>query len=128
MCLFSLAHALAHDRPTSSLICWIVLAVLVLYVCRDFSSSNQALTSHSASRFTAVYLAFLNKRHAARRRRAGKTATVVDTSLETAVESARLQIQNEENGRKEGADASALNGRAFDDLTDVQNEDFIYVL
>ncbi|CAL1710357.1 unnamed protein product [Somion occarium] len=107
--LFTTEEAPYYRRGLiADLICWIVLAVLVL--------------------FTAVYLAFLNKRHAARRRRAGKTATVVDTSLETAVESARLQIQNEENGRKEGADASALNGRAFDDLTDVQNEDFIYVL
>ena len=58
----------------------------------------------------------------------GKAAVVIDTSLETAENSARFQLQNEENERKEGSDPTALNGRAFDDLTDSQNEDFIYVL
>ena len=75
-----------------------------------------------------MYLAWLNTRHAARRRRLGKAAVIIDTSLETAENSARLQLQNEENERKEGSDPTALNGRAFDDLTDSQNEDFIYVL
>ncbi|KAI0069712.1 MFS general substrate transporter [Panus rudis PR-1116 ss-1] len=97
-----------HRGLTADLICWIVLAVLVL--------------------FTAAYLAFLNKRHAAKRKRAGKAAVIVDTSLETAEKSARLQIQNEENEKREGADPSKLNSQAFDDLTDLTNEDFIYVL
>ncbi|KAK7680293.1 hypothetical protein QCA50_016533 [Cerrena zonata] len=92
----------------ANLICWIALSVLVL--------------------FTAVYLTLLNKRHAARRHRLGKAAVIVDTSLETAKDSARIQLQNEESEIREGADPSALNGQAFDDLTDSQNEDFIYVL
>lgn len=58
----------------------------------------------------------------------GKAAAVVDTSLETAKDSARMQLENEENKRREGADPSVLNRQAFDDLTDSQNEDFIYVL
>jgi len=92
----------------ADLICWIVLAVFVL--------------------FTAAYLAYLNKRHANERVRLGKAAVIVDTSLEDSKTAARMQIENEERERKEGADPTALNSRAFDDLTDVKNEDFIYVL
>lgn len=77
---------------------------------------------------TAAYLTFLNKRHAAARRRAGKAAQIVDTSLETAKQSELLQQLNEESERKEGADPLLLNAKAFDDLSDLQNEDFIYVL
>lgn len=58
----------------------------------------------------------------------GKAADIVDTSLETAKDSARLQKMNEEKEQEEGADPAVLNSRAFDDLTDLQNEDFIYVL
>lgn len=77
---------------------------------------------------TAAYLAFLNKRHAAARKRMGKAADVVDTSLETTKHAAVLQLRNEELEQKEGADPTVLNSKAFDDLTDTQNEDFIYVL
>lgn len=80
------------------------------------------------NRVTAAYLTFLNHRHAAARRRIGKAAEVVDISLETAEQSERLQKLNEENERREGADPTVLNAKAFDDLTDTQNEDFIYVL
>ena len=58
----------------------------------------------------------------------GKAAEIVDTSLETAKESARLQTLIEEQAQEEGTDPKRLNSRAFDDLTDRQNEDFIYVL
>ena len=58
----------------------------------------------------------------------GKAAEIIDTSLETTEESARLQKINEEKEQAEGVDPTVLNSRAFDDLTDTQNEDFIYVL
>jgi hypothetical protein len=67
---------------------------------------------------TAAYLAFLNKRQAARRVRLGKKAEVVDTSLEA--------VKAREAGAKSAGEAA--NEKAFDDLTDGQNEDFIYVL
>lgn len=92
----------------ADLACWIALSILVLV--------------------TAAYLAFLNKRHAAARKRMGKAADVVDTSLETTKHAAVLQLRNEELEQKEGADPTVLNSKAFDDLTDTQNEDFIYVL
>lgn len=75
-------------------------------------------------RITAAYLALLNRQHAKRRKRAGKTAVVVDTSLEeyrVAAASATTTTDGEKHG-------PALNDRAFDDLTDMKNEDFIYVL
>ena len=79
-------------------------------------------------RVTAGYLSFLNKKHAGARRQAGKAAEVVDTSLETVEQSEILRKLNEENERREGTHPAVLNAKAFDDLTDTQNEDFIYVL
>ncbi len=72
--------------------------------------------------FTAAYLQLLNKRHAKARISAGKVGDLVDISLETVKQSAMLQRQKEQDG------LAQLNQQAFDDLTDVRNEDFIYVL
>ncbi|KAI0033575.1 major facilitator superfamily domain-containing protein [Vararia minispora EC-137] len=64
-----------------------------------------------------VYLSWLNARHAARRVALGKPAVVIDRSLEKF------------RGTRTNADEKdATNDQAFDDLTDLQNEDFIYVL
>ncbi|KAL0058349.1 hypothetical protein AAF712_014983 [Marasmius tenuissimus] len=65
---------------------------------------------------TAVYLKYLNKKHEATRLRVGKTVKVVDRSLESYKASDK---------RRRG---EAKNEQAFDDLTDLENEDFIYVL
>jgi len=61
---------------------------------------------------TAAFLAFRNRQHAARRASLGKAAIVIDTSLE--------EYTNNEH--------AARNDQAFYDLTDSQNEDFIFVL
>lgn len=71
-------------------------------------------------RLTAAFLAFRNKQHAASRVRLGKAGVVVDTSLETRPNAAAHITQ--EDG------ITARNEKAFDDLTDSQNEDFIFVL
>jgi hypothetical protein len=81
------------------LICWIALAVLTLV--------------------TAAYLAFRNKQQEAARRRLGKAGKVVDRSLDAYSERKVNFAENE---------TEAMNDKAFDDLTDTQNEDFIYVL
>ena len=73
-------------------------------------------------RFTAAFLALLNKKHARGRALAGRPGAIIDTSLLSADESARLKAQGVSTA------ADALNGQAFDDLTDVENVDFIYVL
>ncbi|KDQ28582.1 hypothetical protein PLEOSDRAFT_1039770 [Pleurotus ostreatus PC15] len=65
---------------------------------------------------TAAFLAFRNKQHAARRVRLGKAAVVIDQSLE------------EQPYKLQGSEKVATNEQAFDDLTDTQNEDFIFAL
>ncbi|CAE7089673.1 unnamed protein product [Rhizoctonia solani] len=98
-----------HRGLISNLICWIILAALIP--------------------ITALYLAFLNKQHAAARRRAGKKAEIIDTSLEDTKRAREVAKQNEESeGGEDGGQKRRLNDQAFNDLTDLQNEDFIYVL
>jgi hypothetical protein len=60
---------------------------------------------------------FLNKKHATRRQELGKSAVIVDRSMMNARE---REIINESEGESTG-------DRAFDDETDLKNEDFIYV-
>ncbi|KAI0700213.1 major facilitator superfamily domain-containing protein [Cytidiella melzeri] len=91
-----------------NLVCWVALAVTILG--------------------TAAYLALLNKRHVTARRLAGKAGDVVDTSLETAEDAERLHRLNREKEVSQGTNPKVLNAKAFDDLTDTRNEDFIYVL
>ncbi|KAJ3526207.1 hypothetical protein NMY22_g10260 [Coprinellus aureogranulatus] len=68
---------------------------------------------------TAAYLHFLNKRNEGRRVAAGKSAKIIDYSMTTA--------ENEKDGIC-SPDGSNLGKRAFEDLTDLQNDEFIYVL
>ncbi|KAF8895966.1 major facilitator superfamily domain-containing protein [Infundibulicybe gibba] len=90
----------------SNLICWVVLALLALV--------------------TAMYLAACNARHAAARVRAGKVGKIIDMSLE------REPQRGAEGGmreiEKDVGEKDATNEQAFSDLTDMRNEDFIYVL
>ncbi|KAL0947852.1 hypothetical protein HGRIS_013914 [Hohenbuehelia grisea] len=65
---------------------------------------------------TALFLACRNKQHASRRARLGKAAIVVDQSLE-AHPTGLTEVKTK-----------AANEKAFDDLTDTQNEDFIFAL
>ncbi|KAF5344336.1 hypothetical protein D9758_013240 [Tetrapyrgos nigripes] len=88
-----------HRGLISNMICWIALSVLTVV--------------------TAAYLAFRNKQQEALRRRLGKAGKVVDRSLDS---------YSERKGNSEGNEGEARNDKAFDDLTDIQNEDFIYVL
>jgi len=83
-----------HRGLIADLICWILLAILTLV--------------------TATFLAFRNRQHAARRERLGKSANVVDVSLE--------------KHSATHSEYAARNDQSFLDLTDSQNEDFIFVL
>lgn len=69
---------------------------------------------------TTLYLAFLNKRHANRRVALGKAADVVDQSMEDNKAWAKSDA-GAGPGRRQSLD------KAFDDETDLRNEDFIYV-
>lgn len=71
-----------------------------------------------------VYLALLNKRHAKRRAELGKSAVRVDESMlkKTEVSAAKgLELESGEHN------VGQSNDNGFSDLTDMQNEDFIYV-
>ncbi|KAF2187519.1 MFS allantoate transporter-like protein, partial [Zopfia rhizophila CBS 207.26] len=71
-----------------------------------------------------IYLAFLNKKHARRREELGKSAEIVDESMV-----GKYQISEAKGVELESGDAQARRGmdKGFSDLTDLKNEDFIYV-
>jgi len=72
----------------------------------------------------ALYITYLNKRHAKERERLGKSAYVVDLSMAKS-----SKLVNNEEGSGAINDGKASGGdKAFDDVTDLKNEDFIYVL
>ncbi|QRV93342.1 major facilitator superfamily transporter [Ceratobasidium sp. AG-Ba] len=96
-----------HRGLISNIACWTAFAVLTPTM--------------------ALYLSFLNRKHAAARRRAGKKAVVIDTSLEDS-KAARAAAEKNNAGEGEEVLKRRLNDQAFNDLTDLQNEDFIYVL
>jgi hypothetical protein len=60
----------------------------------------------------------LNKKHASRRTQLGKSAVVVDRSMMNAQERA-IDEEVDSDGRS--------GDKAFDDMTDLKNEDFIFV-
>jgi hypothetical protein len=95
---------------------------------------------------TSLYLKFLNSDHAKRRVALGKSAVILDMSLETAEEVERMealeqamregtQRLSEENGdtrlggdEENGVQPDDVKGRkAFADITDLENEDFVFV-
>lgn len=69
----------------------------------------------------AAWIFLLNKRHAAMRERMGKSARVVDLSMES---SRALKVNDEVVNDTAG---TGVGERAFDDVTDLENEDFIFV-
>lgn len=80
---------------------------------------------------STMYLAYLNRDHSRRRVLAGKDALIVDYSLYSPEEADRLRrvkaigaehVENARDGTESGVGA-----RAFDDLTDLMNDEFIFV-
>ena len=65
------------------------------------------------------YLMILNKRHSNTRERLGKPATIKDVSMSRV--KARAEIANESQ------DEDVTGHHAFNDKTDWENEDFIFV-
>ncbi|KAI1633780.1 major facilitator superfamily transporter [Biscogniauxia mediterranea] len=83
---------------------------------------------------TTIYLRVLNKSHAKKRVAMGKPAVVVDTSLDSAKEAAAKQALAKADGTPEGNTAAVeeavqvvVGDRAFENLTDLQNEEFVFV-
>lgn len=76
-----------------------------------------------------AYLTFLNRRNVKRRIAAGKTGAHVDYSLENSSKWAKMRADAAAaGGGEEGEKGHAVNEHAFEDLTDLKNEDFIYSL
>lgn len=71
---------------------------------------------------SAAWVTFLNQKHATARELVGKAAKVIDLSME----SHRALARNDE--AVNDVEGAGVGARAFDDMTDLQNEDFIYVL
>ncbi|KAI0179736.1 MFS general substrate transporter [Hypoxylon sp. FL1284] len=82
---------------------------------------------------TTVYLRVLNRNHAKRRVAMGKSAVIVDTSLDSPEEVEAAAAQNAK-GVEEGDVPAGSNeelerpgDRAFENLTDLQNEEFVFI-
>ncbi|KAK8100876.1 MFS general substrate transporter, partial [Apiospora kogelbergensis] len=76
-----------------------------------------------------VYLVRLNKSHAKRRVAMGKSAVILDTSLDSAKEAARRQTAADAAAGVSVADNAAtspVTDKAFDNATDLKNEDFVF--
>ncbi|KAK4921041.1 hypothetical protein LTR49_011411 [Elasticomyces elasticus] len=69
-----------------------------------------------------AWIRVLNRRHAAERVRMGKSAQVVDLSMES-----NKTLAKHDNAVNDGKTAGTVGDKAFDDVTDLRNEDFIYV-
>jgi len=67
-----------------------------------------------------LYLMFLNRKHANRREALGKSAIVADRSMMNAQE----RLADEQNNAGDEVEGGE---KAFDDITDLQNEDFVFV-
>lgn len=74
-----------------------------------------------------VYLAFLNRKHAKRREDMGKSAVVVDESMVGKERIGEAKGAELESGDADVDGRARANDHGFDDMTDMQNEDFIYV-
>lgn len=72
---------------------------------------------------TTAYLALLNKRHAAKRVEMGKSAVVHDNSLDSVDE---IEKRRRAAGSTDAADPET-GDKAFENLTDRENEDFVFV-
>ncbi|KAM0749084.1 MFS general substrate transporter [Meredithblackwellia eburnea MCA 4105] len=89
-----------HPGLQADLICWSLLAGIAT--------------------FTGMYLKYLNRRQEKRREALGRKGRVLDTSLMT--------LEEVDQYKREANEEIAENKHAFEDLTDFENPDFIYVI
>jgi len=83
---------------------------------------------------TTFYLTMLNRAHARRRVALGKSAVIVDTSLHSADDEQRMRVAAE--AARDGVGAAVgpvqnstgqVGDKAFENLTDLANEEFVFV-
>lgn len=82
---------------------------------------------------TSVYLFTLNKAHARRRVALGKSAIIIDESLDAPEEIERRRARRAAAGESQATEGTAVSAdnrvgeRAFENLTDIKNEEFVFV-
>ncbi|KAH7361857.1 major facilitator superfamily domain-containing protein [Plectosphaerella cucumerina] len=78
---------------------------------------------------TSAYLVWLNKSHSRRRARLGKAAAAIDYSVLSSEDAERMRRSQRVDAAGDDApeDDHQEGDRAFQDMTDLQNEDFIFV-
>lgn len=69
-----------------------------------------------------MWLRILNRKHAAARERVGKAANVVDFSMEH-----KTALPSYDEAVTETPRTGSVGDKAFEDVPDLRNEDFIYV-
>jgi hypothetical protein len=69
-----------------------------------------------------LYIAYLNKQHEKRRVAMGKSAKIIDRSMQAVGEP-----EEEDKGEDAGKGETTGDDNAFKDLTDFENEDFVFV-
>jgi len=74
------------------------------------------------------YLIYLNKRNVKRRIALGKSGVLVDYSLENSGNWAKMRADAAEASGEDGNKGAAVDEHAWDDRTDLKNENFIYSL
>jgi hypothetical protein len=75
-----------------------------------------------------MYLSYLNRDHSRRRVLAGKDAVITDYSLYSPEEADRLRRARAIDGQQvENARDGTVGDHAFDDLTDLMNDEFVFV-
>jgi hypothetical protein len=72
-----------------------------------------------------MYLVFLNRWHGKKRVQLGKRADIVDGSMMKKKEMQQTQEERDPDQKEQGANIEDDNG--LQDLSDLKNEDFIYV-
>ncbi|KAK3346513.1 major facilitator superfamily domain-containing protein [Lasiosphaeria hispida] len=86
------------------------------------------VTVGAVSALIPVYLIFLNRRHAKRREELGKNSVLVDESMlgKNQMENSKA-VEIEGGGIGTSAQRTLEEDNAMQDMTDLRNEDFIYV-
>lgn len=75
-----------------------------------------------------MYLTYLNRDHSRRRVMAGKDAVIVDYSLYSPEEADSLRRSKTTEGQHiENARDATVGDHAFDDMTDLVNDEFVFV-
>lgn len=100
--------------------CTVHRAGCLLPVCLALTHLIRIYANKATNRVNILYLVLLNKSHERRRERMGKTGKMVDRSMDA--------VRAVDEGKEDGTGQQGQAGEnALKDLTDMENEDFVYV-